>query len=170
MVGVIQINGVIHNSIFKNTYNTICSGDKVVCVKNTYYKNPEDDTVDIEKSAFNGETGVVIKERSKKIITVRFGTHESYKELNIDKNVIDFGYALSVHKSQGSQYDSVCLVLSQSPEILLNRELLYTAITRTKSKLYIVGEDYCILKSAATPAPKRYSNIAFLINKVYQLE
>lgn len=165
MAGTVQMNGVIHNSIFHNKPDIVCAGDKVVCVKNTYTKL-DDDTVDIEKSAFNGETGIVLKERSKKTLTVRFGLG---KELDIDRKVVDFGYALSVHKSQGSQYDIVCLVLSPSPEIMLNRELLYTAITRTKTKLYIVGEDYCILKSAATPAPKRYSNIAFLINQVYQL-
>ncbi|MDR2867890.1 MAG: AAA family ATPase [Acholeplasmatales bacterium] len=53
---------------------------------------------------------------------------------------IDLAYALSIHKSQGSEADDVVLIISKEAQFMLNRELIYTAITRAKKKLFILGE------------------------------
>jgi len=62
----------------------------------------------------------------------------------VDVDAIEMGWAMSIHKAQGSEYDTVVVVVHESHGIMLNREVLYTGATRAKKKLYVVGTEACI--------------------------
>lgn len=161
-VGTHELNGLVHKVLYPASFSEqqYQVGEKVVCVKNLYARSGSE--IDIDKSAFNGEIGVVQKLQGKTGYTVKF---ENGKEIDVEKEHLDLAYCLTIHKSQGSEYDAVILVLNKYHDIMLNNELVYTAMTRAKTKLYIISCDYCILKSVKTPAPKRFSNISKMVNR-----
>lgn len=160
--GVKAINNSVHCLHFgaASKPDQITAGDKVVCVKNNYAYIKDSVEIDIDNSVFNGETGVVTKVHLPSYI-VDFGT----KTIPMAREDIDHAYALTVHKSQGSEYDVVILVLSENNTRLLTREVIYTAITRAKKKLYIVGSENSIYTALMTPATKRYSHLAHFIEE-----
>lgn len=103
-------------------------GDKVIQTINNYDKN-----------IFNGDIGI-IQSISADESTVSIAYNQNLIEYKRNElSQIQLAYALSIHKSQGSEYPIVILPLMKQHFIMLQRNLLYTAITRAKEKLYIVG-------------------------------
>lgn len=94
--------------------------------------------------ASNGETGEIISispnEDDEPIITIRFSSGRVAQYTTEDMDIIDLGYATTVHKSQGSEYKTVILAMLSSQFIMLKRNLLYTAVTRAKENVFIVGD------------------------------
>ena len=79
------------------------------------------------------------------------GFHRKHEE-------IDLAYCISVHKSQGSEFPCVVLPLVNGPNMLFNRNILYTAVTRARSKVYILGSVGCIKYMVSnTNVRRRYS-------------
>lgn len=116
--------------------------DKVMTVHNNY-----------ELGYFNGDIGIITSsdERS---LTVQF----LKDEITIPKNLIqdvELAYACTVHKSQGSEYDTVIIALPATPSVMLKRNLLYTAITRAKKRVIIITQKGCINHSVITCADKK---------------
>lgn len=122
-------------------------GDKVMQIKNNYqieweiqdkYHIPVDKGVGV----FNGDTGI-IKEINTfaQTLTVEFdeGRRVDYPFGQLDE--LELAYAITIHKSQGSEYPAVILPLLSGPKMLFNRNLLYTAVTRAKKCVVIVGSD-----------------------------
>ncbi len=112
-------------------------GDKVMQTRNNY-----------EKGVYNGDIGLIFA-NDKDI------AHVDYRDKNVtyeneERNEIRLAYAMTVHKSQGSEYDTVIIVLMPSQYIMLQRNLLYTALTRAKKKAYIVGTKDAIGKAVRT--------------------
>ena len=103
-------------------------GDKVMQLKNNY-----------EKEIFNGDLGIVTGGNSeKKLLTIEFnGKSFVYDSTELDE--ITLAYAVTVHKSQGSEYPCVILSLTTSQFIMLQRNLLYTAVTRASKLMIIIG-------------------------------
>ncbi len=101
-------------------------GDRVLCTKNRY---------DVE--VFNGDVGV-IRDLHRGALEIDFEGRIVRWERE-DLNTIDLAYAMTVHKSQGSEYPAVVLALHQSHGIMLKRNLFYTAVTRAKRFLCVVG-------------------------------
>lgn len=105
-------------------------GDKVMQIKNH---------MDIN----NGDIGYIkdiFSVGNEKIICIDFGEGR-LKEYNSDElDMLDLGYASTIHKSQGSEYSSVIINLQCAHYIMLTRPLLYTAVTRGKTRVIIVGE------------------------------
>jgi RecD/TraA family predicted helicase len=162
--GTQEVNKAFHDALFSSEYiGGFETGDKVVCVKNCYHRDTEGNIVQ-EKSVFNGETGTYVQsERNGRAAMhmVNFGEGRDIPPLEFE--AIELGYALTVHKSQGSEYDAVALVLHPSHGMALKKELLYTAITRAKGVLYILSPYECLARCAATPCAKRVSLLADLI-------
>lgn len=97
---------------------------------------------------FNGDVGI-IKDADENFVYVDF----SKEEIAIPKHNVqdmDLAYASTVHKSQGSEYGTVIIALPEQPSVMLRRNLLYTAVTRAKSKILIVTQKGCINKSILT--------------------
>jgi exodeoxyribonuclease V alpha subunit len=108
--------------------HTFKTGDKVMHLKNNY-----------EKEVFNGDIGRVIEaDKSTGEVLVDYeGRVVAYDLPELDE--LTLAYAISVHKSQGSEYDAVIIALTTAHFPLLQRNLLYTAMTRGKFLVIIVG-------------------------------
>ena len=102
--------------------------DKVMQVKNNYDKN-----------VFNGDIGIISKiDLEEKKLTIRFDGHEvDYDASELDEVVL--AYATTVHKSQGSEYQIVVAPIAMQHYIMLQRNLLYTCVTRAKKVFVLVG-------------------------------
>lgn len=113
-------------------------GDSVMQIKNNYDIEWEQGT-NFGSGIFNGEMGVITK----------ISTISEYVEVDYDGKIaryefseldqIEHSYAITVHKSQGSEFDVVIMPIVRSAPMLLTRNLLYTAITRAKKLLIIIG-------------------------------
>ncbi len=123
--------------------------DKVIHTKNENmrslsmqeYKNGSDDFVD--RRIFNGMLGMIIKidfEDEKCIVLYPNDDTVVFYDLNTLDNLISLAYCLTIHKTQGMEYDTALIPMSFTHFIMHNTKLLYTAITRAKNMCYIVGE------------------------------
>lgn len=119
-------------------------GDKVMQIKNNYdiMWNKKDTPNVANKGIFNGEFGIIKNiDHMEKTIKIEFDDQkEAYYEFS-DLEQLDLAYAITIHKSQGSEFDVVLLVAPSSSPRLLTRNLLYTAITRAKKLLIVIGND-----------------------------
>jgi RecD/TraA family predicted helicase len=154
--GTFAVNSTLHRYLFKEDADEktlkFKPGEKIMVVTNSYARDEEGEIIN-EKSVFNGESGHFKDYKSGGNATITVGN----KEVTIDKQNIDMGYAFTTHKSQGSEYNYVILVLHDSHGIMLNREVLYTSVTRAKKRLFIIGTDDCIRKCIARRCPGRNS-------------
>lgn len=113
--------------------STIFKGDKVINLKNNYKaKTPEGETTGI----YNGNMGIVTKITKTSIIVQFQDVTIEFK--NKERDALNLGYCISVHSSQGSQWDYVISVFSSDAYTLLNVEILYTAISRA-------GKECCLI-------------------------
>ncbi len=117
------------------------TGDKVMQIKNNYDLQWKRDNGDIGFGVFNGDVGYISDIDIKNgVINIRYDDKTAtYFTENIGE--LELAYAVTVHKSQGSEFDCVILPLFDIPSQLLYRNLLYTAVTRAKKLLIIVGSE-----------------------------
>ena len=122
-------------------------GDKVMQIKNNYQLEWEVTTkfgltVDKGVGVFNGDMGVIREiNQYTENIEVEFDEGRRVKYGFDAVEELELAYAITVHKSQGSEYPAVIIPLLQGPRLLYNRNLLYTAVTRAKKCLTIIGSD-----------------------------
>ena len=122
-------------------------GDKVMQIKNNYQIEWEVTTkfgltVDKGVGVFNGDMGVITEiNEYKETIEVEFDESRKVKYGFDMIEELELAYAITVHKSQGSEYPAVIIPLLPGPRLLYNRNLLYTAVTRAKKCLTIVGSE-----------------------------
>ena len=122
-------------------------GDKVMQIKNNYQLEWEIRSkyglcIDKGTGVFNGDTGIIEEINDfAETITVNFdeGRMVEYSYKLLDE--LELAYAVTIHKSQGSEYPAVVIPLLSGPRMLMNRNLLYTAVTRAKKCVTIVGDD-----------------------------
>lgn len=122
-------------------------GDKVMQIKNNYQTEWEIRTkfglcVDKGTGIFNGDTGIIEQINDfAETMTISFdeGKMVEYPFKQLEE--LELAYAVTIHKSQGSEYPAVVIPLLSGPRMLLNRNLLYTAVTRAKKCVTIVGND-----------------------------
>lgn len=122
-------------------------GDKVMQIKNNYQLEWEVQTkygltVDKGQGIFNGDMGIITEiSRYDETIEVEYDEHRKVKYPFDMVEELELAYAITVHKSQGSEYPAVIIPLLPGPKLLYNRNLLYTAVTRAKKCLTIVGSE-----------------------------
>ena len=119
-------------------------GDKVMQVRNNYDLDWTRDDED-GQGVFNGDIGYILAvDRKARALTVEFddGRVAEYDESLLDD--LELAYCMSVHKSQGSEFDAVVLPLVSGPPMLMTRNLLYTAVTRAKRLVVLVGREGCV--------------------------
>lgn len=122
-------------------------GDKVMQIKNNYQLEWEIRTrygltVDSGLGIFNGDMGIVTEiNHYEETLEVEYDEHRMVKYPFEMLEELELAYAITVHKSQGSEYPAVIIPLLQGPRLLYNRNLLYTAVTRAKKCLTIVGSE-----------------------------
>lgn len=148
-------------------------GDKVMQTKNNYQLeweivNRYNMPVDKGLGVFNGDTGVVtaINEFAQ-IMTVEYEDHKRVQYHFSQLDELELAYAVTIHKSQGSEYPAVILPLLSGPRQLMNRNLLYTGITRAKKCVTLLGSEETIMEMIANKnAKKRYTGLLFRIREV----
>ena len=147
-------------------------GDKVMQVRNDYDQEWETEGVFPAlkgMGVFNGDIGF-IREISafERTVTVEFDDRRVAIFPYDSCDDLELAYAVTVHKAQGSEYPAVILPLYSGPELLLSRNLLYTAVTRAKKCVCIVGKyDTFARMIRNAEQQKRYTGLADLIRQVY---
>jgi len=136
-------------------------GDRVMQIKNNYdilWKTA--DGLSMGMGVFNGDIGRVVEiDNRRELVTVDFGGHLVEYPPDL-LGELEMAYAVTVHKSQGSEYRAVVLAAVDTAPRLLTRGVLYTAITRARELLVIVGEEGVIARMTANDKQtRRYSGL-----------
>ena len=147
-------------------------GDKVMQIKNNYrteWKNIHTMVPGI--GVFNGDMGIIdTVDNENGIIGVIFDNeiYVRYDYSNIDE--LESAFALTVHKSQGSEFPVVVMPMAAFPPMLSTRNLLYTAITRAKEAVVLVGNpEVCNAMVDNNTAQKRYSGLGYRLRSLWNL-
>ena len=156
----------IGNKIFRE-------GDKVMQIRNNYQmpwevRGVNGIAIETGTGIFNGDMGII--ENINLIMsemTVLFDDEKYVKYSFKDVSDLEHAYAVTVHKSQGSEYPAVVLPLLSGPRMLMNRNILYTAVTRAKKCICIVGSKntFCSMIENVNEQ-KRYSALAQRIREI----
>lgn len=150
-----------------NNGDVFREGDKVMQIRNNYklewciYSEKGRFRIEEGVGVFNGDMGVIteIDEYNEEIVVL----FDDDKEVRYPYNLLDeleLSYAITIHKSQGSEYPAVVMPLFSGPRVLMNRNLLYTAVTRAKQCVVIVGNGELVGKMIQNnDEQKRYSSL-----------
>jgi len=180
-VGALNLNQILQNQInkpdkSKKEYqyrNTIFrEGDKVMQIKNNYnleWKLFEDGRYkDQGLGVFNGDEGEIVsinKEAQNMQINFYDGKVVRYDFTQLDE--LELSYAITIHKSQGSEYKVVIVPVHSGPAMLLNRNLLYTALTRARNLAVFVGVEQTLFKMVEND--KEVHRYSFLNRRILKL-
>lgn len=148
--GTLNINNVLQANLnpftkhkrqlsYKGVY--FREGDKVMQIKNNYDITYTKDNGETGSGVFNGDVGYITDiDIRGGILKVRFDDRV-VTYFSEDLSELELAYAITVHKSQGSEYDYVIIPLCDVPSRLVYRNLLYTAVTRAKKMLILIGDE-----------------------------
>ena len=174
--GTINLNKVLQEHLNKNEDcievlgKKFKLGDRVLQTKNNYElesKVENEFYEDRQKGVFNGDLGYISKiDKENKKLTVVFDDVRSveYSSENLDE--LALAYAMTIHKSQGSEFPVVVIPLYRAAPMLLTRNLIYTAITRASKAVVLVGQsEYLVKMIENNKTVKRYSNLAEKLRK-----
>lgn len=154
IIGVVNLNAVLQDKLNpaspdKAEYMTnkcvYRQGDKVMQIKNNYQLEWERlDGSEKGQGVFNGDVGFIsdISKSSQKMTVIFDDRAVVYDFMLLDE--LELAYAATVHKSQGSEFDAVIMPMCETHRLLMTRNLLYTAITRAKKLVVLVGQEEVI--------------------------
>lgn len=180
-VGVENLNNILQNAInppnnnknekeFKNFI--FREGDKVMQIKNNYsivWKIIKDNIyIDEGMGIFNGDEGIISKiDNKNEFIEVVFDDckYIKYDFTNLDE--LSLSYAITIHKSQGSEYKAIIMPIHSGTPMLLTRNLLYTGVTRAKDLAVIVGVEETLNKMVDNN--REISRYTYLKNRMINL-
>ena len=149
-------------------------GDKVMQMVNNYdqsYVKYEENGMTQEGSGvFNGDIGYITRiEPDTHEVTIRFDDGKICKYARTDLYQISLAYAITIHKSQGSEFDCVVIPLVPGAPIIITRNLLYTAITRAKKTVVLVGSKQILARMIHNNyTAKRYTLLKDFIAEEYK--
>ncbi len=156
LLGVERLNGILQHYLNPPAHDKMekehgqglfREGDKVMQIRNNYQLEWEIRSryglaIDKGSGVFNGDVGVVRSiQNASETMTVEFdeGRMVEYEFKQLDE--LELAYAITIHKSQGSEYPAVVIPLLNGPRLLMNRNLLYTAVTRARRCVTLVGDE-----------------------------
>jgi exodeoxyribonuclease V alpha subunit len=119
---------------------------------------------DYERGLFNGDNGIrlwVRRGAASQIPMAIFPRGDNFVAFRFDalREFVELGYAMTVHKAQGSEFDSIAIVLPEQPVAVLTRELIYTAVSRSRASVVIVGNESTFNHAIASRV-ERFSGLA----------
>ncbi|MCL2236019.1 MAG: ATP-dependent RecD-like DNA helicase [Defluviitaleaceae bacterium] len=164
-----------HKSEKQVGFTLFREGDKVMQIKNNYqteWKILGDDSIVLEEGlgVFNGDEGLVeFIDNTNRIMRVAFYDDKivDYPFKQLEELVL--AYAITIHKSQGSEYDVVILPLHSGTPLLFNRNLLYTAVTRAKKLVVIVGVEGTINRMVDNVRESvRHTALSYRLERFYE--
>ncbi len=181
-LGVIALNKFLQTSLNPATSDKkelavgsmiFREGDKVMHIKNNYDLEWEMRTAtgfayDKGTGVFNGDIGIISQiNEHRQMLEVIFddGKYVIYGYEQLEE--LTLAYAVTVHKSQGSEYPAIILPILTGPQILMNRNILYTAVTRAKKCVVIVGNDAVVEKMIEnTREQERYTGLKDRVREI----
>ena len=150
-------------------------GDKVMQIKNNYQMSwrildVQGNAIDEGEGVFNGDGGIILRiNDNKELVTVLF---DDNRQVDYDYSQLDeleLAYAVTVHKSQGSEYKVVVMPIHSGPPLLFSRNLLYTAVTRAKNLCVIVGIPESLYRMVDNNREvNRYTALAHRIQTIFR--
>jgi exodeoxyribonuclease V alpha subunit len=190
-LGVANLNRVLQESLNppsekkreKEFRSTIFrEGDKVMQVRNNYNAcwhilDSEQNVLEKGAGVFNGDSGVIMgitDEDEDEDVIVKFddGRIASYSAEMLEE--LELSYAITIHKSQGSEYKAVVMPVCEGPQMLISKNLLYTAVTRAKEQVVLVGSKQVLWQMVQSDnAGIRNTNLRYKIKqfaKIYRQE
>lgn len=185
-LGVDRLNGILQEylnppsreKVEKEQGNGLLrEGDKVMQIKNNYQiewevRSKYGIAVDKGMGVFNGDMGVIKQiNLPAEVVTVVFDelktVEYSFKQLE----ELELAYAITIHKSQGSEYPAVVIPLLTGPRMLMNRNLLYTAVTRARKCVTLVGSEETLNQMIENRSEQsRYTSLDIRIKELAQLQ
>lgn len=139
---VSAVNSLIERQLQKNgwkTYQDFYNGRPIMVTQNDY-----------RQRLFNGDTGIVLVD-PQGILRACFISDQTVRWIDLSRlPAHETAFAITIHKSQGSEFDKVTVLLPEEDTALLNRELLYTAITRAKKQITLLCSDMMLAKTVQT--------------------
>lgn len=186
LLGVERLNGILQRYLNppesgkreKEHGDTLFrEGDKVMQTKNNYQLEWEIRSrfglcIDKGMGIFNGDMGIIREINDfAETMTVEFdeGRRVEYSFKLLDE--LELAYAITIHKSQGSEYPAVVIPLLSGPSMLMNRNLLYTAVTRARKCVTLVGNDTTFCQMIGNISQqKRYSGLCNRLKEENGLE
>jgi exodeoxyribonuclease V alpha subunit len=162
VTGADRINEAMHRCAVASSRRSadrwrFLAGEPVMVVRNDYARN-----------LFNGDQGIIVRVKrpdgaeSPMAVFVRADRVDAFHLATLG-DVLELCYATTIHKSQGSEFDCVAVILPDRDLPLLTRELLYTAATRARKSVVLVGSNEMVRTASARKAT-RYSGLAELLN------
>lgn len=181
VAGVISLNAAIRDSLnpkkdsaddIKCGEYTFREGDKIMQTVNNYEQEwfeEVDGRIRRGAGVFNGDTGFIESiDRQNMKFNVRFDDNKVSEYSLSDIDQIIPAYAVSVHKSQGSEFKAVVVALSQGNYFIMTRNLLYTAVTRAKDLCVIVGAEDVVKRMVRNNyTAKRYTLLTRFLTEAY---
>lgn len=180
-LGVEVLNGILQKYLNPLSDNkkehlhgavTFREGDKVMQIKNNYQLeweivNRYNLPIDRGTGVFNGDMGIVLSINDfAQTLIVEYEDHKRVQYHFSQLDELELAYAVTIHKSQGSEYPAVLLPLLGGPRQLMNRNLLYTGITRAKKCVTILGSEETVMEMIANGnARKRYTGLLVRIRE-----
>ncbi|MCC8163126.1 MAG: ATP-dependent RecD-like DNA helicase [Lachnospiraceae bacterium] len=185
-LGVESLNGMLQKYLnpaspdkaeHESVHGLLREGDKVMQIKNNYQveweaRNRYGIAIDKGTGIFNGDMGVITRIDSlAETVEVLFDEYRTVSYRFDDLGELELAYAVTIHKSQGSEYPAVVIPLLTGPRMLMNRNLLYTAVTRARSCVTLVGSrETFAMMIENTNEQTRYSGLEARIREVKALE
>ncbi len=175
LLGVERLNTILQqymnpplSSKAEKEYGTTIfrEGDKVMQTKNNYQleweiRSPYGLSIEKGLGVFNGDMGIIRQINNfAELMTIEFdeGRMVEYPYKLLDE--LELAYAITIHKSQGSEYPAVVIPLLSGPAMLMNRNLIYTAVTRARKCVTLVGNEQTFYQMVQnTSQQKRYSGL-----------
>lgn len=184
-LGAVKLNETLQ-SVFNPKINSVneCKaafgvfreGDRVMQIKNDYKLEWEKISehgllYDKGTGAFNGDLGYITEiDNKEETLTVKFDDDKiiTYDFLQLDE--LELSYAITIHKSQGSEFSVVIMPVYSGPPTLMARNLFYTAVTRAKDIIYLIGNRYNVKKMVDNDfITKRYTSLSNNLKNVETL-
>ncbi len=150
-------------------------GDKVMHIKNNYNMNwkvldKRGNKIDTGTGIFNGDEGRIQKiNKRDELLEVVFDETKivTYEFSQLDE--LELAYAITIHKSQGSEYKIVVMPIFNGPPMLMTRNLLYTGVTRSKELAVLVGDEFAMERMIDNDRQQqRYTSLNIFINELYE--
>lgn len=163
-LGIDSFNQLLQDTFNSNRENGMTYGDKTYFVGDKVIQLVNDP----ERLIMNGDIGVVkeikVNTKNDQYMVVTFDDNDvMYEKADLDE--LNLAYAISIHKSQGSEYKIVMIPMVRNYMHMLKKELIYTAITRAKSYLILLGDMNLLIYAANHLSEKRQTTLAQRLNK-----
>ncbi len=142
-------------------------GDKVMQIKNNYSRPWEDEkSIENGEGIYNGDIGYIYHiDKQNKLIYIVFDEYKIFKYKYDELDEIEHCFCTTVHKSQGSEFPVVIIPMTWGPPMLLSRNLIYTAVTRAKKLVIIVGMKKYLDRMIENDINNdRYSNLGYKLS------